>query len=116
MKRLDYLQNLGTHFIVTDFSKIRESNIESKQKDSIVHNNEILLSLYDFIEENHIKIEWRRKGKISHSFFLLLDIANGDDYNEYIGSFIVENRLNENFKNRLDAIREGLILYLRFEI
>ena len=23
LKRLDYLQNLGTHFIVTDFSKIR---------------------------------------------------------------------------------------------
>ena len=56
LKRLDYLQNLGTHFIVTDFSKIRESNIESKQKDSIVHNNEILLSLYDFIERKSYKI------------------------------------------------------------
>ena len=113
LKRLDYLQNLGTHFIVTDFSKIRESNIESKQKDSIVHNNEILLSLYDFIErKSYKKLSEEEKGKISHSFFsFLLDIANGDDYNEYIGSFIVENRLNENFKNRLDAIREGLILY-----
>ena len=113
LRRLSYLQKIGSKFIVSDFSKINDTKIEEKQKESISYNNEILELLFKFIEDKtKDELSEENKNVISHSFYsFLLDVANGDEYIEYISSFILDNKSNEHFKSRIDAIREGVILY-----
>lgn len=113
LKRLSYLQKLGSKYIVKAFDQIEESTIEAKQKESIETNNEIINSLYLFIENKIQKnLNSEEKQAISHSFCtFLLDIANGDQYIEYISSYILENKNNLAFKKTIDTIREGVILY-----
>lgn len=113
LKRLDFLTKIGSKFLVSDFQKIKSSTLENKQKESIENNNEIIESLYKFIENKKNKVLSEiEKQSISHSFCaFLLDIANGDEYIEYISSYILENKNNTIFKKTIDTIREGVILY-----
>lgn len=111
--RLSFLEKKQGDYLVTDISKINNQNIEIKQKDIQSNNESIIENLYKFIEiEKKSSLSLKEKEQVSHSFCsFLLDINNGDEFIEYITSFILENESNLDFKNQLNLIREGVILY-----
>ena len=111
--RLSFLEKKQGDYLVTDISKISNQNIEVKQKDIQSNNESIIENLYRFIEtEKKSSLSLKEKEQVSHSFCsFLLDINNGDEFIEYITSFILENESNVDFKNQLNLIREGVILY-----
>jgi len=111
--RLKFLEKKRGDYLVTDINKINNQNIETKQKDIQSNNKSIIESLYTFIEtKKKSNLSVKEKEQISHSFYsFLLDINNGDEFIEYITSYILENESNVDFKNQLNLIREGVILY-----
>lgn len=111
--RLSFLEKKQGDYLVTDITKISNQNIETKQKDIQSNNESIIENLYKFIEnEKNSSLSLKEKEQVSHSFCsFLLDINNGDEFIEYITSFILENESNVDFKNQLNLIREGVILY-----
>lgn len=111
--RLSFIEKKQGDYLVTDITKINNQNIETKQKDIQSNNESIIESLYTFIEtEKKSNLSVKEKEQVSHSFCsFLLDINNGDEFIEYITSYILENESNEDFKNQLNLIREGVILY-----
>lgn len=75
--------------------------------------NHILSELYSYIEnEEQIILTEFEKSQIFNTFrgFIL---ANGynDKYSQLISSFIIKNEDDTDFKNTLNAIKEGLIIY-----
>jgi hypothetical protein len=111
--RLSFIEKKQGDYLVTDITKINNQNIETKQKDIQSNNESIIESLYTFIEtEKKSNLSVKEKEQVSHSFCsFLLDINNGDEFIEYITSYILENESNVDFKNQLNLIREGVILY-----
>jgi len=111
--RLSFIEKKQGDYLVTDITKINNQNIETKQKVIQSNNESIIESLYTFIEtEKKSNLSLKEKEQVSHSFCsFLLDINNGDEFIEYITSYILENESNVDFKNQLNLIREGVILY-----
>jgi hypothetical protein len=111
--RLKFLVRKQGKYTVTDISKINDKNIQTK-KEAIQSNNEAIIdNLYKFIEtEKEFVLTENDKEKISHSFCcFLLDLNNGDEFIEYIPAFILKNEADIRFKDQLNLIREGVILY-----
>jgi hypothetical protein len=76
------------------------------------HEN-IFLELEKYVEtiKNFALFPAERK-KLFHEFSCyILNIANGNEYNDIISAFIIKNERNENFQKNLSTIKEGLILY-----
>jgi hypothetical protein len=111
--RLKFLEKKQGNYVVNDFSKINNIDLDEKQNEIISHNNLILSGLCSYIETKKVvELNNREKEKISHTFCcFLLDENNGNEYIEYITAYIVENELDINFRNQLNQIREGVILY-----
>ena len=80
----------------------------------IQSSNELILEkLFEFIEqEKQITLDNSEKKKITDSFcsYLLMEASNSI-YIEFITSFIVNNKSNEDVIRRLNTIKEGVILY-----
>lgn len=113
LARLNFLEKNQGKYSVTDISKINNKNIQSK-KEAIQSNNETIIhNLFKFIEtEKKTTLTTKDKEKVSHSFCcFLLDLNNGDEFIEYITSFILKNEADSAFKGQLNLIREGVILY-----
>jgi hypothetical protein len=111
--RLTFLEKQQGVYLVTDISNINTEYFD-KKKQSIQSNNEnIIDNLFRFIEiEKKVTLTEKDKEKVSHSFCcFLLDVNNGDEYIEYVTSFILKNESDTDFKNQLNLIREGVILY-----
>lgn len=111
--RLNFIEKKQGDYLVKDISKISNQNIETKQQTIQSNNETIIENLFKFVEvEKKVKLSDKEKEKVSHSFcYFLLDLNNGDDYIEYITSFILKNEVDNEFKNQLNLIREGVILY-----
>lgn len=111
--RLEFLEKAFGSYRVTDISKIIETEIDNKQAEISINNDYIIQNLLNYIEkEKKIELNQREKENISHSFCsFLLDENNGIEYIEFITAYILENSNDINFKNQLNLIREGVILY-----
>lgn len=113
LARLKFIEKDKTNYLISDVSKIKGKSINKTQKNIEVFNQSIFDNLIEFIEsKKSSKLSDSEKEKISHSFCsFLLDKSNGDEYIEYITTFILENDKNVDFKNQLNLIREGVIIY-----
>ncbi|MBP1618038.1 MAG: hypothetical protein H6Q14_1865 [Bacteroidetes bacterium] len=113
LSRLKFLEKNHGKYSVNDISKINNKNVQTKQQIILSSNETIIESLFKFIEiEKKASLSNQNKEKVSHSFScFLLDLNNGDEYIEYITSFILKNEADVGFKNQLNLIREGVILY-----
>jgi hypothetical protein len=111
--RLKFIEKNQGKYTVTDISKINNKNVQTKQQTIQSNNETIINNLFKFIEtEKKIILSEKDKEKVSHSFCcFLLDLNNGDEYIEYITSFILKNESDIGFKSQLNLIREGVILY-----
>jgi hypothetical protein len=111
--RLDFVNKTKTEYAITEIAKIKGQIIDEKQKQILSNNKTIIDKLFGFIE-NEIKqsLSNSKKERISHSFCcFLLDLHDSDEYIAYITAFILKNEGDINFKNQLNIIREGVILY-----
>ena len=111
--RLDFLEHTKTDYIVKDISNVNDEDFDKKQNQIISKNERIIDKLYSFIEkEKETILKEKEKETILHNFCnFLIDESNGNEYLEYIASFVIENEDKEEFKSQLNLIREGVILY-----
>ena len=111
--RLKFIEKNNAKYIVNDISQIKSVCVDEKQNSIASNNDFIINNLFSFIErENKTTLNQTEKDKISHSFCcFLLNENNDDEYIKFITAFIVENESNLDFKNQLNLIREGVILY-----
>lgn len=113
LNRLPFLSKLNGIYSVENLAEIKSKQLNNK-KDSIQESNEkIIGNLFNFIENQENKIlSEKDKKEIVHSLIsFLIDSANGNNYSEYISAFIISNQDDEYFKNRLNTIKEGVVLY-----
>ena len=113
LARLDYIEKDKNNYLISDLSKVRGNTIADKQKQNESQNQEIFNKLIEFIEnESGKSLSSQEKENVSHSFCsFLIDRSNGDAFIEYITTFIVENEEDTDFRNQLNLIREGVIIY-----
>lgn len=111
--RLTFLKKHQGAYLVTDFSNIDTDTFDQKRQTIQSNNETIIDNLFKFIEaEKKVTLSEKDKEKISHSFCcFLLDVNNGDEYVEYVTSFILKREADADFKQQLNLIREGVILY-----
>jgi len=113
LARLTFLEKQQGVYLVTNISNINTETFDHK-KQTIQSNNETIIdNLFRFIEtEKKVTLSEKDREKVSHSFCcFLLDVNNGDEFIEYVTSFILKNEADTEFKNQLNLIREGVILY-----
>ncbi|MGM9476506.1 hypothetical protein ACS5PU_08745 [Pedobacter sp. GSP4] len=111
--RLPYLEKKQGSYIVTDRSNINTQVFDDKRQTIQSNNENIIEDVFKFIEnEKKLILTDKEKEKVSHSFCcFLLDINNGDEFIEYITSYILKKEADFEFKRQLNLIREGVILY-----
>lgn len=101
----NYTVNNPSDFILTDFNEF-EQDYQNK-------NETIIQSLVKYVEEiKQKKLDEKEKTSLTHSFCnYILDKQNGNESLEYVTSFILKHENDSGFKEQIDKIREGVILY-----
>lgn len=112
IRRLNLKKEKG-FFIVDNFPKRQDNHLRLLQEKSISNNDSMLINLFSFIEAEKGEIlSNNEKSKIISSFYsFLLDDSNGNEYSEFISGFMISHKNDNVFRNNLNKIREGLILY-----
>ncbi|PLX51153.1 MAG: hypothetical protein C0613_00670 [Desulfobulbaceae bacterium] len=111
--RIENIKKEKEYFTVEKIQKEEENIVTPLQNISIEKSNRILEELFRFISnEQNIELSENEKDEIVQSFCsFLMDGYNNEQYSEFISAFIIANNKNEDFKNELEKIREGVILY-----
>ncbi len=111
--RLKFLKHQKEKYEVPDISKINDSTFDEEQKQIILANKRIIDGLCSYIEkEKDIILGAKEKQIVIHNFCnFLLDKNNGNKYLEHISSFLIENEKDPVFRDQLNLIKEGIILY-----
>lgn len=111
--RLSFIEKQQGNYSVKEISNINTQRFDDQTQNIQSNNETIIDNLFNFINtEKNITLSERDKVKVSHSFCcFLLDVNNGDEFVEYIPSFILKNEENSEFTQQLNLIREGVILY-----
>jgi hypothetical protein len=113
LRRLDYLKKEQGVYLVKNKSKENVLYVNTLQEKAITSNNTLIETLFSFIvQEKNIELSDSERKKIVHSFCsFLMDSSDGGEYSEYISGFILKNKQDEEFRSKLNTIREGVILY-----
>lgn len=80
----------------------------------IQNNNETIINdLISFIEsEKNTELSDDEKEKVVHSFCsFMIDESTNQPYSEFVSSFIVKEKKDAGFIERLNTIKEGVVLY-----
>lgn len=111
--RLSYLKKEHGVYRVVEQEKLENREIPALQTEVINSNNIIISSLFEFIQvETKSLLTETEKDNIKHSFCsFLLDNTNGENYTKYISAFLIKNQNDINVRNKINKIREGVILY-----
>lgn len=101
----NYTVNNPTDFLSNDFNET-EQNYQSK-------NDTIIQTFIKYVAEIKQKeLDEKEITSLTHSFCnYILDKQNGNENLEYITSFILKHNNDSSFKEQIDKIREGVILY-----
>jgi len=113
LNRLPYLSKVKGNYSVENLVGIKTTKLNDK-KDELQNSNEkIIENLFKFIEnqENKALSEKEKKEVVNSFISFLIDSTNGNNYSEFISAFILKNQEDEGFKNRLNTIKEGVVLY-----
>lgn len=112
--RLDFIERKqGLYNANKSLSKQKPLDVNAFQENNIDRNNLLIEELFSFIsQQKNIELTDHEKKRIIHSFYsFLMDDSDEKEYSQYISGFILKNKQNEEFKNNLKKIREGVILY-----
>nr|WP_315026349.1 hypothetical protein [uncultured Chryseobacterium sp.] len=112
LSKLSYLTRSANSYIV---NQLEESSTLVLDEKTLIENSHksIFEGLSRYVEEKKNKsLSVKEEKDLYHNFCnYLLDENNGDEYLEYISSYIVENDNNNDFISKLKVIREGVILH-----
>ena len=112
LKRIPYIERSNGHYIVINKSQLapiigeQESNIQSTHK-------YIISQLYTYIEnETGTILNEDQKNLIQSSFCsFILDKELDNEFISYITGFIIANKNDIEFNQKLNIVREGVILH-----
>lgn len=113
LKKINGLKRENKEFVVVSRDKIKTTIDDSVKEEIELSNQKIIDRLYRYIEEKEEKklsVTDRQIVIKSLSLFLMVE-SNGHEYSELISAFIIENSDDEDFVNKLDSIKEGVIIY-----
>jgi hypothetical protein len=96
-----------------DLSSVKSPSLVPKKEEITKSNDLIIQQITDFIaSQKKEEISEAEKEEIVHSFCsFLLDKSNNQKYSEYISAFVISNKQDPEFINRLKCIKEGVVLY-----
>ena len=113
LNRLDFLEKAQHIYTVQNIANVKKQNLDEKQSKIQQSNDLIIERLFTFIEEEkNEQLNKTEKEKIVNSFCsFLLDDSYNQEYSEYISTFIIKNKKDNDFTNKLNTIKEGVVLY-----
>jgi len=113
LNRLPFLTKIKGAYSVKNLVGIKSTQLNDKKNALQDSNEKIIENLFKFIEKQEDKaLNDKSKKVVVHSLIsFLIDSTNGNSYTEYISAFIIDNQEDDDFKNRLNTIKEGVVLY-----
>lgn len=113
LNRIDNLTKIGANYTVNNPNDFISSDFNEFEQDYQNKNETIIQTLIKYVEEiKQIKLDEKERTTLTHSFCnYILDKQNGNESLEYITSFILKHENDISFKEQIDKIREGVILY-----
>lgn len=113
LNRIDNLTKIGANYTVNNPNDFISSDFNKFEQDYQNKNETIIQTLIKYVEEiKQIKLDEKERTTLTHSFCnYILDKQNGNESLEYITSFILKHENDVSFKEQIDKIREGVILY-----
>lgn len=96
-------------------NQVKKGLVEiTTELEAIENSQDIIIDgLYKYVEiKSNKKLSEKEKKSVFRTFtHFLMDNGYSDAYSNEISGYIISNELNAYFKNNLNSIREGLILY-----
>lgn len=113
LNRVDNLSKNGANYTVNNPNEFILEDFNEFEKDYKKKNETIIQNLIEYVEEiKSRKLDEKEQTSLTHSFCnYILDKQNGNENLEYITSFIIQHDNDVDFKEQIDKIREGVILY-----
>lgn len=113
LNRLPFLTKDHGKFIVTGKIEEPDSNITQAMKENTVKHQKFIIKLFSFIEEKtSTEISEKDKEEIVHSACaFLMNQNNGDKFSSHIAAFFISEKENEEFRETIKQIREGVVLH-----
>ncbi|MGO4818219.1 hypothetical protein [Flavobacterium sp. W22_SRS_FP1] len=113
LNRIDNLTRIGASYTVNNPNDYILKDFNEFEQDYEKKNETIIQTLIKYVEEiKQKKLDEKEQTALTHSFCnYILDRQNGNESLEYITSFILIHESESDFKEQIDKIREGVILY-----
>lgn len=111
--RLNHFLEKKDGMYFANLSGINSPSLISQKEEIIKSNNEIINQIIDFIStKEQRELDVSEREEIAHSFCsFLLDKTNNQKYSEYISAYIIAHQHESEFINKLQSIKEGVVLY-----
>lgn len=112
LRRITGLTLSDNTYTVNQNGRAFSTNIVEKQNELIEENNAIFDDLVSYVADAADKqLDDAEKGKVRNTFCsYLMEDTDHHEYNEFVSAFIVEKSRDSEYKRKLNAIREGIIL------
>lgn len=113
LNRLDFFQKSEGMFLVDRSKEIKTPDFNKRKVEIEESNSNLIDKLFSFItEETGSDLSHKVKEKIIDSFCsFLLDEYKNQEYLNYISAFVIKYQDDDSFTEKLNLIREGVILY-----
>lgn len=107
----------GIYTIVDHSPFSNKGKLTGKHSEIQDSNSVIINDLFRFIEqEKKVKLSDNEKERVVQSFCsYIIEESTNQDYSDYISAFIVKGKRNVEFTQKLNTIKEGVVLYTGFK-
>lgn len=109
----DEIKRENNYFHFNESIKNRQLNINSDFNEISKSQNQVIEDIYIFIEtKKRISLETSDKREILENVFhFLMDNGYSEKYSDLISAYVLTKEKDNNFRELLNSIKEGLILY-----
>lgn len=113
LNRIDNLTKIGANYTVNNPTDFLSNDFNETEQNYQSKNDTIIQTFIKYVAEIKQKeLDEKEITSLTHSFCnYILDKQNGNENLEYITSFILKHNNDSSFKEQIDKIREGVILY-----
>lgn len=113
LNRIDNLTKIGATYTVNNPNDFISNDFNEFEQDYQSKNETIIQTFIKYVGDiKQKKLDDKEITTLTHSFCnYILDKQNGNESLEYITSFILKHNNDSTFKEQIDKIREGVILY-----
>lgn len=109
----DEIKRENNYFHFNESINNIKSNINNDFQEISKNQNQVIEDIYNYIEaKKKIKLEPVDKVEVLENVFhFLMDNGYSDKYSDLISAYILTKQQDNNFRELLNSIKEGLILY-----